>query len=114
MISAKIILDTRSWSKKNNGFPLKIQINQKGVKNPKFVLLNKYMDKIHWNGVLQRTHPEYRVLNSKLKKRESQLVDEVSYCNEKKLSLEDSKKVIESGIQENSEVEIYLLKKRIQ
>jgi hypothetical protein len=114
MISAKIILDKRSWSKKNNGFPLKIQINKRGVKNPKFVLLNKYMDKIHWNDVLLKSHPEYRILSAELKKREFRLLEEVNYCNDNNLNLEDSKKVIEKGIVDNAEVEIYLLKKRIQ
>ena len=114
MISAKIMLDIRSWSKKNDGYPLKIQINKKGIKNPKFVLLHKYIDKKHWNNVLLKTHPDYRILSSQLKKRESRLLDEVQYCNENKLNLEDSKRVIEAGITDNPDVEIYILQKRIQ
>lgn len=106
--TAKIVLDKRRETK--NGFPISIIVRNK---SKRYVNLGEYSALQHWNGYLLPTHPEYRRLKSKLEKRERELVEEVAYCNDLKLDLKQSIEVIKNGLQNNKDLEIFLLKQKI-
>ncbi len=107
MTTANLILDTRSCAK--NGHPLKIRIHNKGYK---YFNLKWYAFKDQWDGHnITKDHPDYRSLHAKILKRQSLLIEQIEYCNNYKLDLEDSYKVISEGL--NRELEIMILKKRL-
>jgi len=110
VISTSIILDTRRETK--NGFPIKIRVYY--GKKSKYISLNKYSSISNWdeNNVL-KSHPDYRKLFFSLKKRSISLLEEVEYCNDNNLNLEQSVKVIKDGLG-NKETEIFTLRQKIK
>lgn len=109
-LSAEIVLDTRSFSKKQDGHPIKIRVQHK---KRKYIPLNKFCKKEHWNNWVLPSHPNYRKLNNYLKKRNRQLMEEVDFCNENNLNVEESLKVIKNGLSENTDLKIFILQKQI-
>lgn len=106
---AKIILDTRREAK--NGFPIKIQVYNKTTK---YISLNIYSKKEHWNGSnVNEKHPNFRTVFQKINKRQLKLYDEVDYCNDNNLDLEASIEVIKKGVNDN-ETEILMLQQRLK
>ena len=106
---AKIILDTRYQGKQ--GYPIKIRITNKGTK---YIPLGLYSMAEDWDdGNVIGSHPDYRKLNNKITKRKLQLLQEIEYCNDNELDLDQSVVVIENGIQDNKDTEIYVLKQKI-
>lgn len=105
-ISANIILDTRYKSK--DGYHIKIRVR------PKYIPLNEYSEKEHWDGEnVTKEHPDYRRLYTKLNKRKLQLLEELQYCNDNNLSVEAAYEVIKNGL-EDKETEIFALKQKIK
>lgn len=104
MISAEIILDTRRLG--NKGFPVKIRVydDLEKLQSP-----HKYISlKIYQSG------PEL-TLNSKLRKRASDLDKEVEFCNDNLYRLNESVNLIINGIPEDDiDIEIALLEKRLE
>ena len=106
--SALIILDKRRSTPK--GYPIKIRITNKGSK---YVSLNEYSELEHWNETnVNKSHPNYRKLFFKLNKRALQLTEEIDYCNDNNLDLNQSIDVIKKGLN-NKDTEIFLLNQRI-
>lgn len=95
MITASIILDTRRKTKK--GFPVKIRITKK---NSRYISL-----KIYQKSEKLKITPE-------IKHRQLKLIQEVNFCNQNRLNLDDSLKVISEGLK--TEVEVFVLEKKIE
>lgn len=105
-ITASIVLDTRR--KTVNGYPIKIRVKQK------YVHLNEYSEKEHWEGNnVNSKHPEYRRLSLKITKRALQLLDEIRYCNDNNLDLDACIAIIETGLQDR-DTEIFSLQQKIK
>lgn len=104
MISAELILDTRRLG--NKGFPVKIRVydDLEKLQSP-----HKYISlKIYQPG------PEL-ILNSKLRKRISDLDKEVEFCNDNLYRLNEAVNLIINGIPEDDiDIEIALLEKRLE
>ncbi len=107
--SAIIILDTRYESSK--GFPIKIRVTNKVSK---YVSLKLYSKKEWWeNGNVNKFHPDYRKLFFKLNKRGLQLTEEIEYCNDNKLNLDESLLIIKKGIQD-TDTERFVLSQKLK
>lgn len=101
MIKADIILDTRSKSKK--GYPVKIRVYCDITKSHKYITLKIYQD----NSEL--------ILDSELRKRLSNLDDELKFCNDNFYKITDALDVIKNGIPiSDIDLEIELLEKRLE
>ncbi|MFC5046289.1 phage integrase SAM-like domain-containing protein [Aquimarina hainanensis] len=96
MIKADIVIDTRRASK--DGYPVKIQIYS--GRKYKFISLKTYQKSKRLK------------ITPGLARRISELEDEVNFCNNNNLSLEQSIDVIKNGVKDK-DLEIFLLKKRI-
>lgn len=103
MITANLILDTRTRAKK--GHPVKILVS--GYSRTRMTGTGIYSDKDYWiNGLIPK-HPQHKTYL----KRQSALIQEVEYCNEKRLSFEDSLEVIKNGVRTS---EISILERRLE
>lgn len=106
MITAEIILDKRRKAKK--GYPVKIRVYdsisaKNNLNSRAYINLNIYQD----NENLKYT--------SDLKRRELDLIGQVEYCNNNRLNLEESLKVISDGIPyEDIDMEIAILEKKLE
>lgn len=107
MITAEIILDTRRRAKK--GYPVKIRVydnlaSKSGAsKFRQYINLNIYQDF------------DTLKLTSELKRRDLDLSDQVKYCNENLLSLDESIKIITNGVPvDDLDMEIQILEKRLE
>ena len=109
LTSAAIILDTRRKTK--NGYPIKIRVQNKTAK---YIHLNEYSEKKHFKDTVLPSHPDYRRLKAFLLKRESDLIREVDYCNEHRLNLSRSIEIIKNGLEENTDLKIFLLQQEIE
>lgn len=93
MITASVILDTRRKTKK--GFPVKIRVTKK---------ISRYIPlKIYQKSKKLKITPE-------IKHRQLKLIQEVNFCNQNRLNLSDSLKIISEGLK--TEVEIFVLEKK--
>ena len=109
MIKTTILLDTRSRT--NKGHPIKIRVYKD--KQYKYIPLKEYSEKKDWQGDnVLKSHPEYRTLSNKIRKRASLLVEQEQFCMDNRLSLDDSYNLIKTGL--NRELEIFLLEKRLK
>lgn len=111
MVRASIKLDTRSYSKKNDGHPIKVQVSNLGQK---YINLYKYSKAEHWNNGVLPSHPDYRTLKQFLNQREIDLMNEVEYCNKHNLNLEDSVKIITDGLESNIDLQIATLETELR
>ncbi len=102
MISAEVILDKRVKSKK--GYPVKIRV---------YCSKNKIHRSAGSIGIYQNG-PELS-LSNEIKRRQLDLIEEVNYCNDNLLSLNESINVIKNGIPiDDIDTEIQLLEKRLE
>lgn len=102
MISAEVILDKRVKSKK--GYPVKIRV---------YCSKNKIHRSAGSIGVYQKG-PELN-LSNEIKRRQLDLIEEVNYCNNNLLNLNESIGVIKNGIPiDDIDTEIQLLEKRLE
>lgn len=102
MISAEVILDKRVKSKK--GFPVKIRV---------YCSKNKIHRSAGSIGVYQK-RPELS-LSNEIKRRQLDLIEEVNYCNDNLLTLDESINVIKNGVPiDDIDTEIQLLEKRLE
>ena len=103
MISADIILDKRYKTKK--GYPVKIRVYdglaaKSGLKEREYISLSIYQD----SDILKMT--------SDLKRKDLDLINQIQFCNDNFLSLEESVQIIINGIPEDDiDLEIQVLKK---
>ena len=106
MITAEIILDKRRKAKK--GYPVKIRVYdsisaKNNLNSRTYINLNIYQD----NENLKYT--------SDLKRRELDLIDQVEYCNNNHLNLEESLRIITDGIpHDDIDMEIAILEKKLE
>lgn len=101
MIRAELILDTRVKSKK--GYPVKIRVYDDMSKKHKYIALKIYQD----NTELK--------LDSFLRKKSSDLDEQINFCNENLYSIEESINVIKEGVPlDDIDIEIELLEKRLE
>jgi integrase len=108
LTSATILLDTRRKTK--NGYPIKIRVQNRVAK---YIHLNEYCDMRYWKDTVLPSHPDYKRLKAFLLKRESDLIREVDYCNEHRLNLSQSIEIIKNGLEENTDLKIFLLQQEI-
>lgn len=97
MIQANIILETRR--KSSNGYAIKIEVYSN--RKYKYISLNKFQK----NKTLK--------IDTDLARRIAQLDNEVKYCNENNISIEESIEIIKNGIPNDNDLEIFLLKKKL-
>jgi len=103
MIRAELILDTRTKSKK--GYPVKIRVYDNINQKHKYIALKIYQE----NSELK--------FDSFLRKRASDLDDEVKFCNDNLYAIDDAIDVISNGIplsKDEIDIEIELLEKRLE
>lgn len=106
MISADIILDKRYKSKK--GYPVKIRVYdsilaKKKEKERDYISLSLYQNSNTLNMSLE------------LKKRELDLAEQIKYCNDNFLSLNEAVDIIKNGIPTNDiDIEIQVLEKKLE
>lgn len=111
LTSARIIL----WKhhKTKNGFAAKIRV-QNG--KAKYVPLNIYSNLEDWDDKAETvlpSHPQYRIISNEIIQRKSKLITEVDYCNKNGLGLEDSYLVIKKGIDQNKDLQIFILQQKL-
>lgn len=101
MIKAELILDTRTKSKK--GHPVKIRVYCDIEKTHKYIALKIYQNELELK------------LDSDLRKRSSQLDEEVKFCNDNFYKINDALDVIKNGVPiSDLELEIELLEKKLE
>ncbi|KZS41925.1 hypothetical protein AWE51_00315 [Aquimarina aggregata] len=98
MIEASIIVETKRKTAK--GYPIKIEVYSK--RKYKYIGLKKYQNS------------KTLKIDSEIANRLSNLEKEVEYCNKLNLDLDSSVEIIQKGLNNNPELEIFLLKQRIQ
>ncbi|TSE05263.1 phage integrase SAM-like domain-containing protein [Aquimarina algiphila] len=98
MIEANIIVETKR--KTSKGYAIKIEVYSK--RRYKYIGLKKYQNS------------KTLKIDSEIANRLTNLEKEVEYCNKLKLDLDSSIEVIQKGLDNNPELEIFLLKQRIQ
>ncbi len=110
-INAIIKLDKRNITKK--GYPIKMFVV--GYGRDQFLSLKnkRYSFEENWMDGLLRSHPDYRLLNSELINRESELLKEIDYCNDNNLTFQESLEVFRNGIVDK-ELKIALLEKQLR
>ncbi len=101
MIKADIILDTRVKSKK--GYPVKIRVYDDIEKAHKYIALKIYQESTELK------------FDANLRKRASDLDDEVKFCNDNHYRINDAVELIKDGIPpDDIDLEIELLEKRLE
>ncbi len=106
MISADIILDKRYKTKK--GYPVKIRVYdslaaKSGLKEREYISLSIYQD----TDTLKMT--------SDLKRKDLDIINQIQFCNDNFLSLQESVQIITNGIPEDDiDLEIQVLEKRLE
>ena len=106
---ATLTLDKRRATKK--GYPVKILVRN-GKK--KYISTPWYAYEDQWKGEGPTPkHPDYRLLKIEVAKRISRLNDEVLYCIEHGLDLEQSVEVIKNGINDK-QARIEILKRELR
>ncbi|WP_271765974.1 phage integrase SAM-like domain-containing protein [Aquimarina algiphila] len=97
MIEAKIIVETRRES--SQGYAVKIEVYAN--RTYKYISLKKYQKS------------KTLKIDSEIARRIGKLEEEIQYCNNNKLSLEESLKIIKDGIPDDKDMQIFLLKKKL-
>lgn len=106
---ATLTLDKRRATKK--GYPIKILVRN-GKK--KYISTPWYAYEDQWKGEGPTPkHPDYRLLKIEVAKRISRLNDEVLYCIEHGLDLEQSVEVIKNGV-DDKQARIEILKRELR
>ncbi|MBL4664063.1 MAG: phage integrase SAM-like domain-containing protein [Flavobacteriaceae bacterium] len=109
---AKIIL--WKYHKTRNGYAVKIRVQNKDAK---YIPLNLHSELEDWNDSQQTvlpSHPRFKKISDQIIQRKAKLIKELDYCNENNLNLEQSFSIIKNGIEENVELEIFILKQRLE